>query len=115
MLNTSLLNRSRELLVERPAEAMELCASAGLVLAMRLHGLILAANCGAPTAALSYDPKVNAAAADLGCLCTPLDNPAPVNLTAQWQRCLDQPPSLPRLERLRASAARHRALLARLA
>ena len=101
--------------MERPAEVMELCAGAGLVLAMRLHGLILAANCGAPTAALSYDPKVNAAAADLGCLCTPLDNPAPLNLTAQWQRCLDQPPSLPRLERLRASAARHRALLARLA
>ena len=115
LLSPALLSRSRELLVERPAEAMKVCAGAGLVLAMRLHGLILAANCGAPTAALSYDPKVNAAAADLGCLCTPLDAPAPDDLTAQWQRCLDQPPSLPSLERLRASAALHRALLARLA
>ncbi len=115
LLSPALLSRSRELLVERPAEAMEVCAGAGLVLAMRLHGLILAANCGAPTAALSYDPKVNAAAGDLGCLCTPLDAPAPDDLAAQWRRCLDQPPSLPRLERLRASAATHRALLARLA
>ena len=111
LLSDRLVARSRELPVESPQEAMAVTAGAGLVLAMRLHGLILAALSGAPTAALSYDPKVSAAAAALGCPCAPLDQPPPRDLAAQWQRCLDVPPAPARLLELRQATAPHRSLL----
>lgn len=114
LLSPALRGRSREVLVDQPAEAMELMASAGLVLAMRLHGLVLAALSGAPAAALSYDPKVAAAAAALGCPCAALDQAAPADLAAQWQACLDRPPPAARLAELAADTAVHRQLLVRL-
>jgi len=114
LLQGALAARSRELLAEQPQEAMAVAASAGLVLAMRLHGLILAALSGAPTAALSYDPKVAAAAAALGCACADLDQPPPADLSERWQRSLDRPPSAERLQQLRQATAPHRQLLARL-
>ncbi|MXW39729.1 MAG: polysaccharide pyruvyl transferase CsaB [Synechococcus sp. SB0668_bin_15] len=46
-----------------PWHFMEGLASVRLVVAMRLHGVILAAMADRPLLALSYDPKVNAAAA----------------------------------------------------
>jgi polysaccharide pyruvyl transferase WcaK-like protein len=100
--------------VQRPRDAMRVFAGGGLVLAMRLHGLILAAAAGAPVAALSYDPKVEAAAADLGCPCVPLDQPPPADVTAQWRACLDRPADPAVLRRLRASTAVHDRVLARL-
>lgn len=115
LVGPGLAARSRELCCEHPREAMAVCAGAGLVLAMRLHGLILAAAAGAPVAALSYDPKVSAAAADLGCACTPLDQGPPADLAALWQAGLDAPGAVERLNRLRASTAVHRDLLASLA
>jgi polysaccharide pyruvyl transferase CsaB len=114
LLSPALAARSRELSPERPRDAMRHCAAGGLVLAMRLHGLILAAAAGAPVAALSYDPKVAAAAADLGCPCSPLDQPPPVDLTDRWQACLDLPPPLERLRQLKQSTQVHSQLLARL-
>ncbi|MFQ6539879.1 MULTISPECIES: polysaccharide pyruvyl transferase CsaB [Aphanothece] len=114
LIGAALAARSREVVVQRPRDAMRLCAGSGLVLAMRLHGLILAAAAGAPVAALSYDPKVEAAAAALGCPCTPLDQPAPTDLTTRWRACLDRPADPAVLRRLRDSTAVHDRVLARL-
>ena len=114
LVSETLQARSREVLAERPGEAMAVASTAGLVLGMRLHGLILAAVSGAPTAALSYDPKVTAAAVALGCPWAPLDQPPPPDLVAQWQACLDRPPTAGQLQQLQAGTDPHRALLARL-
>ncbi len=56
-----------------------------------------------------------AAASSLGCPCASLDQPPPADLTALWEACLDAPPAVERLNRLRASTAVHRDLLASLA
>ncbi|MFM7268138.1 MAG: polysaccharide pyruvyl transferase CsaB [Cyanobium sp.] len=114
LLPPALAERSRTLSVAAPAEAMELFARAGLVVAMRLHGLILAARAGAPVAALSYDPKVAAAAASIGCACHPLERPAPADLAAQWQACLDHPGDAERIQELSARADCHRQVLERI-
>ena len=111
VLSTALRSRSREVRAERPREAMAVAATAGLVLSMRLHGLILAAVSGAPTAAISYDPKVAAAAEALGCPCAVLDEAPPTDLAAQWRTRLDQPPASARLQELAAATDPHRQLL----
>ena len=100
--------RSRQVAAQTPREARGMFATAGLVIAMRLHGLILAAVSGAPVAALSYDPKVQAAAADLGCPCQNLDQEAqaPALLSA-WQTQLDRPVDQSHLQALRAQADGH--------
>ena len=107
---------SQELVVDDPAAAMEQFSRAGLVLAMRLHALILAGLAGSPCAALSYDPKVAAAAEGLGCGCQDLDQPQSVGpLLAQWQSCLDQPSQEDRIGEQRALAGLHRHVLTELA
>ena len=107
----ALRRRSRELVPGTPAQAMDLFAGSGLVLAMRLHGLILAAVSGAPVAALSYDPKVAAAAQALGCPVVDLASTGrEEHLLAAWRACLDQPPAWERVEQLRESGAVHRLL-----
>jgi polysaccharide pyruvyl transferase CsaB len=108
----ALMERSREVEVEDPAGAMALFARAGLVVAMRLHGLILAALAGSPVAALSYDPKVAAVAHSLGCPLQDLEAPAHLGLAEGWQRQLDQPPLAQPIAALRQSSAVHRRLLA---
>ncbi len=112
LLSDAMAARSRELAPETPEEAMAVCAGSGLVLAMRLHGLILAAVSGAPVAALSYDPKVAAAAAALGCPLADLGlPPAPAELLNEWRGNLDRPPDARRLEELRKATVVHRLLL----
>jgi prepilin-type N-terminal cleavage/methylation domain-containing protein len=107
--------RSREVQVHTPAEAMDLCAASGLVLAMRLHGLILAAVSGAPVAALSYDPKVQAAAQALGCPVHQLDQPpSSAALVSAWQPWVDHPQPAERLAQLRLAGQVHRQVFSRL-
>jgi polysaccharide pyruvyl transferase CsaB len=111
LLPPALLPRSRRLGPADPAAALAVFQRAGLVLAMRLHGLILAAVAGAPCWALSYDPKVSAAAAAIGCGCQDLEAAASANLTALWSASLDQPPSAERIGTQRRATAVHRHLL----
>jgi polysaccharide pyruvyl transferase CsaB len=113
LLSEGLRRRSHEREALLPREATALFRSAGLVLAMRLHALILAGLAGAPLAALSYDPKVRAAAAAIGCGCVDLDERG-VSATAlldSWAAALDRPPASAAIAALQESTAVHRALL----
>ncbi|MFM8525304.1 MAG: polysaccharide pyruvyl transferase CsaB [Cyanobacteriota bacterium] len=114
LLPPDLAARSREQPVTTVEEATNLFRRAGLVLAMRLHGLILAALAGSPCAALSYDPKVAVAARALGCPCSDLANlPSTASLQDHWQQQLDQPQAAATLARLQAGTAVHQELLIR--
>jgi polysaccharide pyruvyl transferase CsaB len=109
-----LLERSREVEVADPGEAMQLFSEAGLVVAMRLHGLILAALAGSPVAALSYDPKVAAVARSLGCPLQDLEAPPHQQLAEEWLHQLDQPPAAAPIQALRRHTDVHDATLKRL-
>lgn len=52
------LEDARSLPARSWSEALGTCAAAGLVLSVRLHGLVFAATAGRPHAGLVYDPKV---------------------------------------------------------
>jgi polysaccharide pyruvyl transferase WcaK-like protein len=103
--------RSQLVAAGDPAAALDHFAGASLVIAMRLHGLILAALAGAPTAALSYDPKVAAAAAAIGCPCQELTSPGDPDLAERWLQQMEQPTPTDRIAALRAGAERHRPVL----
>jgi polysaccharide pyruvyl transferase WcaK-like protein len=115
LLPAGLAERSRQLQPERPEDAMAICAGAGLLVAMRLHALILGALAGAPCAALSYDPKVAAAAKGLGCGCHDLRQlPSQGTLVQQWTAQLDIPLLQGDVQRQLEAAAVHQLVLARL-
>jgi polysaccharide pyruvyl transferase CsaB len=113
LVGEALQRRSRCQQVATPAEAMELFRGAGLVVAMRLHALILAALSGSPVSALSYDPKVRACATEFGCSCLDLHEcaPAPSDLCSLWSDALDQPPSRASLLEMQAATAVHQQCL----
>jgi polysaccharide pyruvyl transferase CsaB len=116
LMPPALLRRSRQLEAQLPSEAMAVFRSAGLVVAMRLHALILAALSGSPVVALSYDPKVQACASEFGCGCTDLADVLPSldQLSAAWADALDQPTSADALRQMQQATAVHQALLQRL-
>jgi polysaccharide pyruvyl transferase CsaB len=121
LLGESLRRRSVQVEASTPEEAIEHFRSASLVVAMRLHGLILAAVAGSPCAALSYDPKVAAAAEALGCPSLDLarlpqgETAAEAEaLAAGWQKLVDQPADPSRRAQLRADTRVHAELLLRL-
>ena len=48
-------------------DALALIGGAGLVISMRLHGVLFAAMCGVPVVGIAYDDKVAALLGELGC------------------------------------------------
>ena len=113
LVGDALVRRSRVVEAVTPSEAMALFRSASLVLAMRLHALILAALAGSPVSALSYDPKVQACATELGCGCIDLaDSSVDAGaLLSSWLEAFEHPPALACLEAMAQATALHRALL----
>lgn len=93
-------------------DVLDRFARSRLVIPMRLHALVLAQLAGAPCAALSYDPKVAAAAAMAAVPCHELaDLPAAEVIAACWQQQIGQVPNPERLARIRQDAGVHQATL----
>jgi polysaccharide pyruvyl transferase WcaK-like protein len=116
LVGEALQQRSRQLEATSPAEAMAVFRSASLVVAMRLHALILAALSGTGVHALSYDPKVQACATELGCRWLDLAD-ASVNantLLHTWEEAIDQPAPASALMSMRQSTTIHTQMLRQL-
>ncbi|MEB3349051.1 MAG: polysaccharide pyruvyl transferase CsaB [Cyanobacteriota bacterium] len=117
LVPADLAAHSRECALASPHDCQTLFGKASLVLAMRLHGLILAALSGPACVALSYDPKVSAAADALGCPVLSLDDlddgqPAAA-LADRWSQVLGRGTPPEHLVSLRNATAVHADLLAR--
>ena len=89
---SNLEKRSSTVTAESIRQVQKLFSQSKMVIAMRLHALILAAVGGVPTSALSYDPKVKAAAELSSILCTELSNTiSEEELIDQWSIAMQKP------------------------
>ncbi|MCP4972134.1 MAG: polysaccharide pyruvyl transferase CsaB [Prochlorococcus sp.] len=108
LMPASLLSRSRTLFVDSVDSAMDHFVKARLVLPMRLHALILAQLASSPTAALSYDPKVSAAAEIANLPCTHLQSlPDASQLAESWKATLDHPADCEKISSICRMASQH--------
>lgn len=82
--------RSSVVVAESIDQVQRLFSDSRMVIAMRLHALILASVGGVPTSALSYDPKVKSAAQCAGVPCTDLgDQLSEALLLTQWKDAMN--------------------------
>ena len=108
LIPENLLHRSHTVVPTELSTVFEQVRTARLVIPMRLHALVLARLAGCPIAALSYDPKVEAAADMAGVPWLPLAQlPDSATLAEQWNETADQPPSKDGIETIRRDVSRH--------
>ena len=114
LVPSTLRQRSRTLVPNAIEDVFEAVRDARLVLPMRLHALILARLTCCPMAALSYDPKVEAAAAMSGVVWSALRPlPSTDQLLTQWRSVLDQPADPNGVQQIRDQASVHSSWLKR--
>jgi polysaccharide pyruvyl transferase WcaK-like protein len=112
LIPDGLKRRSIQVQAKSLEQVQLLFREAALVIAMRLHALILAATAGCPTAALSYDPKVKAAAqlADLPWL--DLNNQLNIDvLRHQWQMAIEAQRDGLKIENVKNASQLHQTML----
>ena len=108
LIPESLVHRSHTVVPTELNTVFEQVRTSRLVIPMRLHALVLARLAGCPIAALSYDPKVAAAADMAGIPWVPLAQlPDSATLAEQWYDQADQPPLKDDVERIRQDVSRH--------
>ena len=108
LVPATLLARSSTVVPRSLNHVFELVSTARLVLPMRLHALILARLAGCPMAALSYDPKVDAAAEMAQVPFVRLNAlPDSEQLADQWITEVDQEADRSVIQRIQADASAH--------
>ncbi len=112
LVTETLAKQSSTVIAKDIQHVQAIFCEASLVIAMRLHALILSMISQCPTSALSYDPKVEAAARTAGAPWSDLNElPDREALFNQWRRCLLKPPSLVMLESIRTKSMEHERVL----
>ena len=112
LIPEGLCRRSVQMQAETLEQVQPMFREASLVIAMRLHALILAATAGCPTAALSYDPKVKAAAQLAALPWVDLNNQLnSEQLIHQWQLEMKAERDSSQIEQLKRDAQLHQIML----
>ncbi|MAR13025.1 MAG: polysaccharide pyruvyl transferase CsaB [Blastopirellula sp.] len=108
LMPSELFKRSTTVIPKTVDAVFQTVQAARIVIPMRLHALILARLCCCPMAALSYDPKVEAAAEMSDVPWSSLRQlPSQDHLIRQWRAVVDQPADPERIEQIRQRAAAH--------
>ena len=112
VIPAGLCRRSVHIQAESLQQVQSLFSESALVIAMRLHALILAATAGCPTAALSYDPKVKAAAQLAALPWVDLNDALNADqLNHQWQAAMTAQRDGSQIEQLKRDAQLHETML----
>ncbi|QNI54787.1 polysaccharide pyruvyl transferase [Synechococcus sp. BIOS-E4-1] len=112
LIPDGLCRRSVQMQADSLEQVQTMFSEASLVIAMRLHALILAAMAGCPTAALSYDPKVKAAAQLAALPWVDLNNPLNADqLNHQWQSAVTAQRDGSQIQQLKRDAQLHQIML----
>ena len=104
--------KSSTIIAKNIDHAQEIFSNASLVIAMRLHALILSIISQCPTVGLSYDPKVEAAARTAETPWLDLaELPSLERVLIQWSECMSQAPSKLHVQSIQRQASIHEQVL----